>query len=377
VKAVYVHVPFCVHRCHYCDFFTIAGRDADRSRFTDRLIEEACCVIPSLPEGVETVFVGGGTPTHLPVVDLERLLARLQTLFRNAGHTIREWTVEANPDTVTTDVAAVLADAGVTRVSLGAQSFQPEALAALERHHNPSHVGVAMDRLRAAGIDDLSLDLIFAVPGQRDPQASWQADLEETLSLEPTHLSCYGLTYEPGTPLRRRLDTGRVTRVADELEAAMYEHARTTLGAAGFEQYEISNWARPGHRCGHNEYYWRNEGWWPLGPSASGHVAGTRWRNLPRLGAYLTAEGLPPIDQVERLDEDGRWGEVLMLGLRLLEGVSEQQVAAACSTPERGALRRLAIEQAVGDRLLAWRAGRLMLTDRGLLLADGVIGALL
>ncbi|MCH2140268.1 MAG: radical SAM family heme chaperone HemW [Phycisphaerales bacterium] len=377
LKGLYVHVPFCIHRCHYCDFFTIAGREQDRSRYVDRLIAEAECVLPQLPIGMESIFIGGGTPTYLSPDDLHRLLSRLRTLLQETGQSIAEWTVEANPDTVSEEIADVLGQSGVNRVSLGAQSFQPQALTALERHHDPDHVGLAMDRLRQAGISDLSLDLIFAVPSGLDPRVAWRADLEMAISLKPTHMSCYGLTYEPGTPLTRRLETGRVTRVSQEMEAAQYEEALTLLAQEGYEHYEISNWARPGCRCRHNEIYWRNENWWPLGPSASGHVEGTRWRNVPRLGEYLDSEGLPPIDSIEQLDEEGRWGEVLMLGLRLLDGVPKQTVDAACATSGRGARRADVMRQAIEDELLEWRKDHLALTTRGLLLADGVIRELL
>jgi oxygen-independent coproporphyrinogen-3 oxidase len=377
VHGIYVHVPFCVHRCHYCDFFTIAGRDQDREAYVDRLLDEAAAVIPYLPRGIETVFIGGGTPTHLPGPALAKLLAGLGTLLESGQHPVGEWTVEANPDTVTESVAQILAAGGVNRVSLGAQSFEVAALAALERRHNPAAVPIAMAHLRAAGIDDLSLDLIFGVPGQADPLPAWQRDLEAAVALQPMHLSCYGLTYEPGTPLKRRLEQGRVTRVDQEIEADQYVHTVTRLAEAGFEQYEISNWSKPGRRCQHNEAYWLNRNWWPLGPSGSGHVNGTRWRNVPRLGPWLAGTGLSAIDTLEQLDADGRAGEVLMLGLRRLDGVARPVVATACDTPKRGRERRAAIAKHVEGGLLAWTREHLHLTPKGLLLADGVMGDLL
>ena len=377
VTGIYAHIPFCRHRCHYCDFFTIAGRDDAQDRFVNRMIEEWSGVWPVLPMSVRTLFVGGGTPTHLAPPLLERLLNELAEPLRSEGHPLVEFTVEANPDTVDASCAATLARAGVTRVSLGAQSFASAALTALERHHDPENVGQAMTHLRAAGLTDLSLDLIFAVPGQANPLAQWAADLDAALALQPTHLSVYGLTYEPGTPLTKRLAAGRVTRVSSDLEADMYELAIDRLAEAGFEHYEISNWARPGHRCLHNEGYWQNDSWWPLGPSASGHVAGTRWRNVPRLGPYLEGDGLPLIDRLERLDPDGVFGERLMLGLRRLDGIDRAVIDAACSTPLRGPGRRAAIEQGVKRGLVAWRENRLALTRKGLLQADSLIVELL
>ena len=377
IQGLYVHVPFCVHRCHYCDFFTIAGRDGDRGAYVDRLLAEAGAAIPRMKPGLTSVFIGGGTPTHLPAADLARLLRGLRTLLDRGGHAVREWTVEANPETVDASIAGVLAGGGVTRVSLGGQSFDTAALAVLERRHPIESVQAAFQTLRREGICDLSLDLIFGVPGLADPLKTWAGDLDHALDLDPTHLSCYGLTYEPGTPLRRSLEQGRVEAVPEDVEGGMYELARTRLAAAGFEQYEISNWARPGHRCLHNETYWLNGNWWPLGPSASGHVDGTRWRNIPRLGPWLAGSGLSHIDTVERLDADGRAGEVLMLGLRRLDGVPRGEVEAACSTPDRGAARTHAIERHLDSGLLRWTDERLGLTSTGLLLADTVLRDLL
>ena len=377
IKGIYVHVPFCAHRCHYCDFFTIAGRDEQRADYVARLLNEAQAALPKFPVGVRTVFIGGGTPTHLPIDSLEALLSGLGSLLRAGGHTIEEWTIEANPDTVTPDVAAVLAAGGVNRVSIGAQSFHEGSLAALERNHDPSNVSRAVELVRAAGISDVSIDLIFAVPGQPEPLELWRGDLDQALALDPSHLSCYNLSYELGTPLRRRLDTGAIERVSNEIEAEMYEFTIERLAAAGYEQYEVSNWARPGRRCLHNLLYWRNENWWPLGPSGSGHVNGRRWRNVPRLGPWLQGSGLPPVDTVEQLDIDGQLGERLMLGLRLNEGVPRAVVEAALSAPSRGEARRVTLDEAIQKGLLAWHQDHLVLSPSGLLIADAIIGDLL
>jgi oxygen-independent coproporphyrinogen-3 oxidase len=377
VKGVYVHVPFCVHRCHYCDFFTIAGRDEQRADYVTRLLDEAATALPQLPAGVRTVFIGGGTPTHLPVDALETLLSGLGSLLKAGGQNIEEWTIEANPDTVTPAVADVLAASGVNRVSIGAQSFHKGSLKALERHHDPSNVTRAMELVRAAGINDVSIDLIFAIPGQPRPLELWQRDLDQALALDPTHLSCYNLSYELGTPLRRRLDTGAIERVSNEIEAQMFEHTLERLAAAGYEHYEVSNWAKPGRQCLHNLLYWRNENWWPLGPSGSGHVNGRRWRNVPRLGPWLQGSGLSPIDSVEQLDIDGQLGEMLMLSLRLNEGAPRRVVEAGFAAPLRGDARRATIDKAMQQGLLAWKADHLVLTPSGLLVADGIIGDLL
>lgn len=370
--AIYVHVPFCRHRCHYCDFFTIAGRDDARSAYVDTLLREAACTIPALPMVGPTLFVGGGTPTYLLPDDLDRLLQGVRATMAVPPV---EWTVEANPETVDAVIAYVLCGAGVTRVSLGMQSAQPKLLQALERQHDPDSVPRAVSHLRSAGLSSVSLDLIFGIPGQTLAQV--EADLDAALALGPVHLSVYGLVYEPGTPLRRRRDKGLVLQVDESVEADMYTCVQERLATAGFEHYEISNWALPGHRCRHNEVYWTNGNWWPLGPAAAGHVRGLRWRNVPRLGMWMETEGFAPVTDVEQVDLDGQLGEALMLGLRLLEGVPRTLVDAACATPLRGGVRHAAVERHIAGGLIVWRGDRLALTSAGLLLADVVIGDLL
>ncbi|MHC4948733.1 MAG: radical SAM family heme chaperone HemW [Planctomycetota bacterium] len=376
VVAAYLHVPFCRHKCHYCDFYSLveaAGRDR-RAAFTDRLVREIEAAAAHVTGPLGSVFVGGGTPTLLSPACWRRLLEAVEAAGWRGPDT--ELTVEANPETVTDELAATLVAGGVNRMSLGAQSFEPALLRTLERHHDPASVGRAIRRLRTAGIGSINLDLIFAIPGQTP--AGFARDLDRALDLPVEHLSCYGLMYEPGTPLTARLRTGRVTPVEETAEAAMYETARARLAGRGLEQYEISNWARPGHRCRHNLAYWRNEDWWPLGPSAAGHVAGVRWRNRPRLGDYLEADGpWPPIRDVERLDDDGRVGETFMLGLRLVEGLDLARAETLLARGERGPARRAALERHERDGLVERTDDRLRLTGRGQLLANTVVTDLL
>ncbi len=368
---VYVHIPFCFHKCHYCDFYSIVDPRRPQA-FVRRLIEEVTAISAYVRAPLETIFIGGGTPTLLPVDLLADLLGAIAD--RLPRRPDAEFTVEANPETVTAPLVEVLAEGGVNRVSIGAQSFDPRHLKALERWHEPASVERSVDLVRSAGIDNINLDLIFAIPGQT--LGDWLADLDEALRLEPSHLSCYGLMYEPNTPLTARLRAGRIRRVDDELEAAMYEATLDRLAGAGFEHYEISNWARPGRRCRHNLLYWTNRQWWPLGPSAAGHVAGTRWKNVPNLGAYLKHRPWPPIQDVERLDDDGRAGEELMLGLRLIDGIARDRLEALLALGRRGGERAAAIEGHVDGGRLEERGGRLRLTRTGLLLADSVLADL-
>ncbi len=372
---LYIHVPFCVHKCHYCDFYSLVetGPQSRRPAFTDRLIEEIHAAAPWLGGPLATVFVGGGTPTLLEPDLWVRLLAAIRSDLDLQSDC--EFTVEANPDALTAELLDVLVAGGVNRLSMGAQSFDPKLLKALERTHDPDNVRRGVEMIRAAGITNFNLDLIFGIPGQ--DLEGWAADLDAVLALEPTHLSCYNLTYEPNTPLAAKLRRGAIQRVDEDVEAEMYEATMDRLGGAGFEHYEISSWARPGRACRHNLLYWRNGSWWPLGPGAAGHVDGVRWKNAPRLGEYLRVRPLPPITGQEQLDQDGRIGETLMLGLRLLEGIALDRLEAMLAVGARGEPRRRAVERHTASGLLEQRAGRLRFTRGGLLLADTVLADLL
>lgn len=373
VSSVYMHIPFCFHKCHYCDFYSIVDSRDRQGVFIDRLIAElqaACCLVDL--RNVKTIFVGGGTPTLLAAEQWQRLLDAIADYLAPAADC--EFTVEANPETVTAQLAATLVRGGVNRISIGAQSFNQVHLKTLERWHDPANVKRSVELIRNAGIESINLDLIFAIPGQS--LDDWLTDLDTALVLEPSHLSCYGLTYEPNTPMTAKMRQGRFEPADQEVEAAMYRAILQRLAEAGFEHYEISAWARPGKRCQHNLRYWTNADWWPLGPSASGHVAGVRWKNIPRLGSYLESSALPPIVDFEQVDVDTRVGEALMLGLRLVEGMSISDVHELLAVGQRGKSRADAIAHHTAAGLLEQIDGRLRLTCDGLLLADSVLADL-
>jgi oxygen-independent coproporphyrinogen-3 oxidase len=372
-RGLYIHIPFCFHKCHYCDFYSIVDRADRQGRFIHRLIAELEAARVYITGPIETVFIGGGTPTLLAPYLWRSLLEALRSRIPMTDDL--EFTVEANPETVTDELIRILRSGGVNRLSIGAQSFDRMHLRTLERWHDPENVARSVDAARCGGIDNVSLDLIFGIPGQT--LNDWQADLDAALELAPDHLSAYGLMYEPNTPMTARLRAGRITRVDDEVEAAMYEATLDRLDAAGFEHYEISNWARPGRRCRHNLLYWRNEQWWPLGPSASGHAGGWRWKNRPRLAEYLDSGPLPPIVDAERLDADGRIGEELMLGLRLTDGISTDRLDALLGAGARGRSRRSAVDRFIAAGLLVRSGDVVRLSRRGLLLADTVLAELL
>lgn len=371
--SLYIHIPFCYHKCHYCDFYSIVDTQDRQEAFAARLRRELRALAPWAGP-LRTIFVGGGTPS-LMRVDLWRgLLRDLTDSFDLSG--VRgggEFTVECNPETVTPELFAVLAAGGVSRISLGAQSFDARHLATLERTHNPENVARAVELARGAGITRQSVDLIFAVPGQTLEE--WDADLWAAIALSTEHVSCYALTFEPATAMTARLARREFARAPEELEAAMFEHTLATLRAAGLERYEVSNFARPGAECRHNLAYWRQESWLAAGPSASAHVAGRRWKNVPRLETYLASEGgFAPIMDYEPPDARRALSEYVMTGLRLSEGLDVGRVCREALALDADAPARLANAAAgMRDRgLLTVTPSRWALTDAGFLVADAL-----
>ena len=365
----YIHIPFCFHKCHYCDFYSLVENRGREAAFLLRLVDELRIVGGYLKQPLRTIFFGGGTPTLLDTSLWQDLLRAINHHLPIANDA--EITVEANPETVRPDLMDVLSRGGVNRISIGAQSFQPAHLKALERWHEPENVKRAVVLAQEGGITNINIDLIFAIPGQT--LNDWLKDLDTALSLNPSHLSCYGLTYEPNTPLTEKLRQGRIKKADEELEADMYEATRKKLTEAGYEQYEISNWAKPDCQCQHNLMYWNNKNWWPFGPSASGHINGLRWKNVPHLGEYLKATDLPSVIDVEQLDEDGQVGEALMLGLRLTQGIKLVELDALLSKGKRGKERFCVIDQHTQSGLLEKTAERIRFTAKGQLLADSVL----
>ncbi|MEP0845631.1 MAG: radical SAM family heme chaperone HemW [Phycisphaerae bacterium] len=370
VRSIYAHVPFCHTVCGYCDFYSIVyDRDAVHP-LVDALCAELRAYADRLDTCAETLFVGGGTPTTLPPGELGRLLAALHDLTEPAAEL--EFTVEANPATVSERTAEALRSNGVNRISLGAQSFDSSELRVLERIHRPEQVQQTVQIARRAGIAQVNLDLIFAVPGQS--LESWLANLRRAVDLGPDHLSCYALTYEEGTPLFDQLRAGQVRRADEALEAEMYEATIDTLAAAGFSQYEISNFARPGCECRHNLTYWHNRPYLGVGPSASGFVDNVRYKNVPDAAQYaaVVRVGRSPRVFEERRSLDQQARETAMLELRLRSGLDR---AAFRERYGRDALEffREAVETHRADGLLEVDEGRIALTRAGLLVADTVI----
>ena len=276
-RSAYVHVPFCRHRCGYCDFTLVAGRDDLADRYLAALDRELDRVEPPTPGGrveLDTLFLGGGTPTRLTGPQLDTLFGSLFRRYRLAEGA--EVSVEANPSDVTPDLVDRLADLGVNRVSLGVQSFDAAALRVLERDHAPAEIPAVVETIRRR-IENVSLDLIFAVPGQ--DLTGWEATLDAALALEPSHLSTYGLTFEKGTAFWSRRRRGTLVAAAEEEERAMYAAAMDRPAAAGYRQYELSSHARPGAECRHNRVYWSGDDFEAFGPGAANLIAGARRTN--------------------------------------------------------------------------------------------------
>ncbi len=373
--SLYIHTPFCTHKCHYCDFYSLADPRDRQGPFVERLSRELAA-LSAWAGPLRTIFVGGGTPSLLRTDLWGRILGVLHSRFDLSAILggEGEFTVECNPESVTPELLGVLRAGGVNRLSMGAQSFHLAHLRTLERRHDPESVPRAIGLARAAGFERLSLDLIFAIPGQT--LGDWLEDLDTALALGTTHLSCYALTYEPGTAMTARLRRGEFAPVEEDLDAEMYEAAVGRLRAGGLERYEVSNFARPGEACRHNLAYWRQEDWLAAGPSASAHVAGWRWKNVPRLDDYLAGDvsGFSPITDLEGADERRALRERLMTGIRLREGVPIERTlerAGGIDAALPGRLRSVVDRQAEWGAIettgSAWR-----LTDRGFLVADAV-----
>ncbi len=325
---LYLHIPFCARRCSYCDFAIAVRREVPSARYVDGVLQEwtrwLTAGIPPAGSPVETIYLGGGTPSSLAPDQLARVLERLRSdRPLRAG---AEVTLEANPEDVTPATATAWVAAGVNRVSLGVQSFDPAVLTWMHRTHTAEQVPVAVGTLRDAGIRNLTLDLIYALPEalERD----WAADLDRALALEPEHLSLYGLTVESGTPLGRWVDRGTARTVPEERYASEFHQAHHRLTGAGFRHYEVSNYARPGRQAVHNAAYWRRAPYLGLGPSAHSAVGSRRWWNLREWAAWdaAVAAGATTIAGEETLDPGAVRIEELYLGLRTDGGVAAQQL---------------------------------------------------
>ena len=438
-RSAYIHVPFCAHRCGYCDFTLIAGRDdliGDYLRALGREINGSSLtamspiarrdsdserggvsppvlgtkLTPTEPGGLrlpaqrekqrenakseepltlalspprrgargqgdelDTLFFGGGTPTHPSCEQLREMFRIVYDRFTLAAGA--EVSVEANPLDLTDEKIDVLADAGVNRISLGVQSFSTEALTLLERDHSPSDIEDVIARLKRR-FENVSLDLIFGVPGQS--LKDWRATLRRAISLGPTHVSTYGLTWEQGTAFGTRRDRGELAPIDEELERAQYALAMDELAAAGFQHYEISNFARPGHRCRHNEVYWSGDEYWAFGPGAARYLSGRRETNIRSVLGWLAKleRGESPVAEAEELEPAHRARELIFLGLRRSAGIAREEFLRRTGF----ALDDIAASAIQANTACGWledTGTRIRLTDEGRFVADRVVAEFL
>ena len=377
----YVHVPYCKARCGYCDFNTYTSEEigtSSQGTFAQTLIKEiefAAGVLENskIPtRRLSTVFFGGGTPTLLPAADLIEMLKTLQATFGfEAGLDI---TTEANPDSVDEEYLAQLKQAGFTRVSIGMQSAVPKVLAVLERTHNPENVSKAVSAAKSVGLAT-SVDLIYGSP--TETLEDWKETLQAAIDLDTDHISAYSLIVEQGTKLARQIKSGHLTEPDEDMHADMYELAEQMFTAAGFTNYEVSNWSKTTDtRSAHNMAYWQSMDWWGYGPGAHSHVGGVRWWNVKNPAAYqdrINAAVSPALER-ELIDEENRNIERVMLETRIAEGIDLAWLK------EQGFASNKAVSELIAEELIEAKAvfsGVIKLTLKGRLLADLVVRKLI
>jgi len=381
----YVHIPYCVKRCGYCDFNTYTPTDllsqsstnndsasvqTVANGYIDLVIQEIELARRTVGKAsVPTIFFGGGTPTLLPARDLVRIVDAISGRFSLERRC--EITVEANPDSVTKESLATLRAGGINRISFGMQSAVPHVLKVLDRTHRSENLVSATQWAKEVGFDHISVDLIYGTPGES--LNDWKVSIDAALALPIDHISAYALIVEHGTKLARQVNSGEITMPDDDETAEKYRMADDSFSQAGFTWYELSNWARPGGECRHNIAYWQNSEWWGLGPGAHSHIENSRWWNVKHPNSYrakITANETP-IQEREELSLDNQRTENLMLAIRMKAGIalknlSEEQCVAA--------------EKYVGSEHLdleKWERGALVLTQSGRLIADRIVRELL
>ncbi len=354
--AVYIHIPYCLNKCNYCDFYSLKIDEDETRAFTLALLEEIKHNSSNIK--AKTLYLGGGTPTSLPTPLLKKIIESARQSF--SLPISAELTVEANPETLDEEKLNMLIQVGVNRLSIGVQSFNDDLLRFLGRIHSAEKARSAIRKAKELGFENINIDLLFAIPGQS--LDDWRRTLEETLSYEVTHISCYSLTFEKGTRLWKDWQMGKIQPLEEELSAEMFEEAHRMLTSRGFAHYEISNYALPGYECRHNLCYWRGEPYLGLGPYAVSFFPPHRLRN-PSLKGYLKGKQAK-VEEV--VDEEERKKERLMLALRLSEGI------------EKSMLRENPlVEEMLREGLMEERGRRVRLTLKGMLVYNSIVSNLL
>lgn len=359
---LYLHIPFCHHICPYCGFYKHTPGKLANAAFVDAVITEAKMRAGQIDDPVRTIYFGGGTPSFLSASLLERLCDGLREVFDLSS--VEEWTMEANPATYDVKKARRIRDRGIDRISLGVQSFDAETLKTLGRDHSPEDAVEAYETLREAGFENVSVDLMFSIPGQTVD--SWKADVKQAIALHPDHISAYNLTYEEDTEFLTLHELGELDTDEDR-DATLFYHAVGALEDAGFSHYEISNYARPGFESKHNQAYWSGADYLGLGPGAVSTVAGQRWKTWPDTAAYVSAaqSGFDTRTEIEILTDEDRRLEAIALQLRTRDGLpADLKVDAE------------ALDELISRGFLYRTEDRILLTKEGKALADPIAAAL-
>ncbi|GGE14475.1 oxygen-independent coproporphyrinogen-III oxidase-like protein YqeR [Marinithermofilum abyssi] len=373
-KAVYIHIPFCSHKCHYCDFtaYVVGGQPVDE--YLEALEREMAYTVAEVqPEKIHSIFIGGGTPTVLEPKQLERLLAAVRRHFPHWADDI-EFTVEANPGTTEPDKLRVMREGGVNRLSFGAQTFRKDLLEKIGRIHSVEDIRRSVHQAREAGVENISLDLMFGLPEQQVVDV--EAAIREALLLQPDHFSVYSLKVEEGTLFHARMLQGKLPLPSEDDELAMYQLTRQQLAEAGYPQYEISNFAKPGFKSRHNSTYWRNEPYYGLGAGAHGYMQGVRHQNVRGVKEYirLTSEQGRPVDETHTVPLEEEMENQMILGLRLMEGVDVSRFAQRFER-EVGDVFGGVLERLETKGLIQWEKGRIRLTEQGILFGNEVFAS--
>jgi len=377
----YIHIPYCIKRCGYCDFNTYTPselRSGDLSAdisgvsegYIDRVLKEIDQARSEVNVAiVPTIFFGGGTPTLLQAHDLNRVIAKIKSEFEVSKDC--EITIEANPDTVTEDLLTKLREGGFNRISFGMQSAVPHVLATLDRTHKPEGVNKSVELARKTGFDHISVDLIYGTPGESI--ADWEISVNSALSMAIDHISAYALIVEAGTKLSNQVKRGEIVMPADDETAEKYRIADDLFASAGFNWYELSNWAKPGGECRHNINYWNGSNWWGVGPGAHSFLGNERWWNVKHPSAYQERidSGLSPKLAGETLTLENRNDEKIMLQIRLVDGIDRNSLTSAQNANAAKYLESDHISHT------HWSQGRVVLTQSGRLIADRIVRELM
>lgn len=364
MAGIYLHIPFCRQACSYCDFYFVTKTD----RISD-YVDALCAEIrsSSFDEPISTVYFGGGTPSRLPIPDLARIIDALHQRFDLSD--VEEITLEANPDDIQPESLAGMKALGITRLSLGVQSFQPERLLFMNRAHSDEQAHQCLRWVNEAGFDTWTADLIYGNPGQSLDELD--ADIDALLSHQPPHVSAYALTIEPRTRLGKQLENGKLTEVDDSVVAAHMDRVSQRLTQAGLARYEVSNFAKPGHESKHNARYWTHTPYVGLGPAAHSFDGARRWSNVRDLAAYVASGGLDVARDLETLTTTQMAEERLMMGLRTREGLSRTELREryryGLGTKQEGVVRTMVAQGWMDDD-----TERIRLTESGYALADAI-----